>query len=83
MLISRLSLPSQAVVDKKDQVKDPIYTLTINYTTLLTSLLVDTSVLPSYSAFNTIPSSTSFSFALYTNLPIIAVIGPLVAMLLL
>lgn len=86
MLISGFSPPSQTVaniVEKKDQVKDSIYTLTIDYTSSLpTSLLVDTSALPSYFAFSTIPSSTSSSFALYTNLPMIAIIGPPVAVLL-
>lgn len=86
MLISGLSLPSQTlanIVDKKDQVKDQIYTLTIDYTSALpTSLLIDTSAQPSYFALSTIPSSTSSSFALYTNLPMIAVIGLPVAMLL-
>ena len=76
------SLPLQTVsniVDKKDQIRDPIYTPTIDYTALPTSLLVDTSALPSYFAFST---STSSSFALYTSLPMIAIIGPPVAMLL-
>ncbi|CZT07010.1 uncharacterized protein RAG0_12596 [Rhynchosporium agropyri] len=78
-------LPSQKIASTvtKEQVEDPGYTLTIEYTSALPlSLFIDTTLPPSGSTLSKIPTSTSSSFARFTSLPMIAAIVPPAAMML-